>query len=61
MKWSQNGFVSGKLEETPRNLMAFKDGTVNPRKMTSLKSMSSLTMVGLKMERIVLFDAFKSI
>ena len=37
MKWSQNGFVSGKLEETPRNLMAFKDGTVNPRKMTSLK------------------------
>ena len=48
MKWSQNGFVSGKLEETPRNLMAFKDGTVNPRKMTSLKSMSSLTMVGLK-------------
>lgn len=61
MKWSQNGFVSGKLEETPRNLMAFKDGTVNPRKNDELKSMSSLTMVGLKMERIVLFDAFKSI
>lgn len=37
MKWSQNGFVSGKLEETPRNLMAFKDGTVNPRKNDELK------------------------
>ena len=61
MKWSQNGFVSGKLEETPRNLMAFKDGTVNPRKNDELKKYASLTMVGLKMERIVLFDAFKSI
>ena len=31
VKWSQTGFVSGQLHETPRNLMAFKDGTVNPR------------------------------
>ncbi|MHD0396579.1 iron uptake transporter deferrochelatase/peroxidase subunit [Staphylococcus simulans] len=31
VKWSQTGFVSGKPNETPRNLMAFKDGTINPR------------------------------
>lgn len=37
MRWSQNGFVSGKLKETPRNLMAFKDGTVNPTKSDELK------------------------
>lgn len=31
VKWSQTGFVSGQLHETPRNLIAFKNGTVNPR------------------------------
>ena len=38
VKWSQTGFVSGKLDETPRNLMAFKDGTVNPRKSDEYKN-----------------------
>ena len=33
IRWSQHGFISAK-NETPRNLMAFKDGTVNPRKIT---------------------------
>ena len=61
MKWSQNGFVSGKLEETPRNLMAFKDGTVNPRKNDELKKYVFIDDGWAKMERIVLFDAFKSI
>lgn len=37
VKWSQNGFVSVKGKETPRNLMAFKDGTVNPRKTNEYK------------------------
>ncbi|MCG7340716.1 iron uptake transporter deferrochelatase/peroxidase subunit [Staphylococcus auricularis] len=31
IKWSETGFISGKGNETPRNLMAFKDGTQNPR------------------------------
>lgn len=31
-RWAQNGFVPGhKPGETPRNLMGFKDGTMNPR------------------------------
>ncbi|MCG3400621.1 iron uptake transporter deferrochelatase/peroxidase subunit [Staphylococcus massiliensis] len=29
--WGETGFVSQKGNETPRNLMAFKDGTVNPK------------------------------
>lgn len=37
VKWSQTGFVSGKPKETPRNLMAFKDGTVNPRSNDEFK------------------------
>ncbi|WP_104722580.1 iron uptake transporter deferrochelatase/peroxidase subunit [Helicobacter mesocricetorum] len=31
MKWSQMGFNSSENNDTPRNLFAFKDGTVNPR------------------------------
>lgn len=35
MKWAQSGFNSyegeGKGAETPRNLFAFKDGTINPK------------------------------
>lgn len=30
MKWSQMGFNSYEGKDTPRNLFAFKDGTVNP-------------------------------
>ncbi|KWO82781.1 peroxidase [Burkholderia ubonensis] len=30
MRWGQAGFTSGKPGETPRNLMGFKDGTMNP-------------------------------
>ncbi|WP_305862466.1 iron uptake transporter deferrochelatase/peroxidase subunit [Helicobacter cholecystus] len=30
MKWSQMGFNSYENHDTPRNLFAFKDGTVNP-------------------------------
>ncbi|TLE15887.1 deferrochelatase/peroxidase EfeB [Helicobacter apodemus] len=30
MKWSQMGFNSYENNDTPRNLFAFKDGTVNP-------------------------------
>lgn len=30
MKWSQMGFNSYENRETPRNLFAFKDGTINP-------------------------------
>lgn len=30
MHWGQAGFLSGKAGETPRNLMGFKDGTMNP-------------------------------
>lgn len=30
MKWSQMGFNSYENSETPRNLFAFKDGTINP-------------------------------
>ena len=59
VKWSQTGFVSGKLDETPRNLMAFKDGTVNPRKSDEYKTMSLLMMVGQSMELIALFAVFK--
>ena len=36
IRWSQHGFISTK-NETPRNLMAFKDGTVNPRNNNDLK------------------------
>ncbi|MBD5164558.1 iron uptake transporter deferrochelatase/peroxidase subunit [Helicobacter sp.] len=32
MKWSQMGFNSYENSETPRNLFAFKDGTINPTK-----------------------------
>ncbi|HCX3224339.1 TPA: deferrochelatase/peroxidase EfeB [Staphylococcus aureus] len=35
--WAQSGFISAKGKETPRNLMAFKDGTINPRKSNQLK------------------------
>ncbi|HCX2324613.1 TPA: Dyp-type peroxidase, partial [Staphylococcus aureus] len=37
VRWSQSGFISAKGKETPRNLMAFKDGTINPRKSNQLK------------------------
>ncbi|WP_431607776.1 iron uptake transporter deferrochelatase/peroxidase subunit [Staphylococcus simiae] len=37
VRWSQSGFISAKGKETPRNLMAFKDGTINPRKNNELK------------------------
>lgn len=30
MKWGQAGFLSGARNQTPRNLMGFKDGTSNP-------------------------------
>ena len=30
VRWAQSGFISAKGKETPRNLMAFKDGTINP-------------------------------
>lgn len=40
--------------ETPRNLMAFKDGTVNPRNNNDLKNMYLLIMDGQKMGRIAL-------
>jgi deferrochelatase/peroxidase EfeB len=30
MRWGQAGFVSGPRNQTPRNLMGFKDGTNNP-------------------------------
>ncbi|RDU61505.1 MULTISPECIES: Dyp-type peroxidase domain-containing protein [Helicobacter] len=30
MKWYQMGFNSCENCETPRNLFAFKDGTINP-------------------------------
>ncbi|MGT0197554.1 hypothetical protein ACVNPZ_01110 [Staphylococcus aureus] len=26
VRWAQSGFISAKGKETPRNLMAFKDG-----------------------------------
>ena len=48
VKWSQTGFVSGQLHETPRNLMAFKDGTVNLAILTNTKIMYLLMTVGLK-------------
>ena len=37
VRWAQSGFISAKGKETPRNLMAFKDGTINPRKNNQLK------------------------
>lgn len=37
VRWSQSGFISSKKGETPRNLMAFKDGTINPRDNDDLK------------------------
>lgn len=37
VRWAQSGFISAKGKETPRNLMAFKDGTINPRKSNQLK------------------------
>ncbi|ARJ51158.1 iron uptake transporter deferrochelatase/peroxidase subunit [Staphylococcus lutrae] len=38
VKWSETGFISGKGKETPRNLMAFKDGTQNPRDTKGYKN-----------------------
>lgn len=38
VKWSETGFISGKGKETPRNLMAFKDGTQNPRDTKAYKN-----------------------
>ena len=59
VKWSQNGFVSVKGKETPRNLMAFKDGTVNPRKTNEYKDYVFINDGWAKMAHIVSFDVFK--
>ncbi|KMR23556.1 Dyp-type peroxidase domain-containing protein, partial [Staphylococcus aureus] len=37
VRCAQSGFISARGKETPRNLMAFKDGTINPRKNNQLK------------------------
>lgn len=61
VKWSQTGFVSGQLHETPRNLMAFKDGTVNPRHTDEYKDYVFIDDGWAKMVHIVLFDAYRFI
>ena len=61
VKWSQNGFVSVKGKETPRNLMAFKDGTVNPRKTNEYKDYVYIDDGWAKMVHIALYVEFKFI
>ncbi len=46
IRWTQNGFVPGYgPKETPRNLMGFKDGTMNIP-VTDLKAMDKFVWVG---------------
>ena len=61
VKWSQTGFVSGKPKETPRNLMAFKDGTVNPRSNDEYKDYVFINDGWAKMRPIALRVRFKFI
>ncbi|WP_179404279.1 iron uptake transporter deferrochelatase/peroxidase subunit [Burkholderia guangdongensis] len=45
MRWGQAGFLSGRPSETPRNLMGFKDGTMNPP-MSDPAAMSQFVWAG---------------
>ncbi|MGU7782418.1 iron uptake transporter deferrochelatase/peroxidase subunit [Burkholderia sp. PU8-34] len=45
MRWGQAGFTSGKPGETPRNLMGFKDGTMNPS-MSDSAAMNAFVWAG---------------